>query len=97
MLPVARLPVFPRFVCSFQAFDKPAEIRWIDIVEPTEILFEFKILNINVIRPEVVEVSRDESELLVLRKIVTGIFVVALCLFIGACLHGFLLFESPIR
>jgi hypothetical protein len=64
--------------------------------EPRAFLFEFKFSNINGIRPEVVKLPRDESELLVLLKIVTGVFVVAPCLFIGARLHGLLLFESAI-
>lgn len=89
--------MFPRFVFSFQQCDKPAEIRWIDVAEPRAFLFEVKFSwNVNSFRPEVVKLPRDESELLVHLKIVKGLYVVTPCLFIGACLHGLLLFESAI-
>jgi hypothetical protein len=67
--------VFPWLVFSFKPLEKQAKIRGIDVVEPTAVLFEVKSLrNINGVGPEVVEIPRDESELLVLLKLAMGAF-----------------------
>src|ERR1700674_1642186 len=82
----------------FQPFDKPADLRWIEMAtEPGAFFFEVKFSrNGNGVRAEVVEVPRDERKLLALFKIVTGSFVVPPCLFIGTRLNALLLCESAV-
>src|SRR6266542_6650239 len=65
--------------------------------EPRAFLFDVELFrNVNCFRPEVIEVSREQSKLLALLKIAMGWLVVPPCLFIGPYLHRLFLFESPV-
>jgi hypothetical protein len=74
-------------LASFQPFDKRLKIRWIDVVEPAAILFKCVVLDINGVGAKIIKVSRDESKLLALLKLVTGWLAVRSCLSEAAIVH----------
>jgi hypothetical protein len=66
--------MYSRLMFLLQPFEKSAELSEVDVVKPTGILFEFKAINFDCLRSEVVKVMRDENELRMLLKSIPGDF-----------------------